>query len=276
MQDSAATTHTHPLDIATRLEADASGSYRGKTTPAYANMIGPFGGTTASILMQSVLIHPDRFGDPIALTVNYAGALADGEFIVTPRAVRTNRSTQHWYIEISQDGEVTTTATAVFATRADTWSSTEIDFPDVPAASTLQRQSLTERAPWTQNYDMRFVHGGFPADLSEVDTPDSITTLWIRDDPPRPLDFVSLTSISDAFFPRIFARRRRPVPAGTVSITTYFHTDADTLAQIGTAAVLGKARALRFNNRYFDQTAEIWSDRKELLASSHQIVYFKE
>lgn len=272
----ASTSDMHALDIATELTENGDGSYQGRTTPAYANMVGPFGGTTASIMMQAALIHPERLGDPIALTVNYAGAVADGEFTVTPRAVRTNRSTQHWYIEISQGGAITTTATAVFATRADTWSSTEIDFPEAPPAANVQRSTMTDRAPWTQNYDMRFVRGGFPADLSDEGEPDSITTLWIRDDPPRPLDFVSLTSISDAFFPRIFTRRRVPVPAGTVSITTYFHTDADRLAQIGTAPLLGTARALRFNNRYFDQTAEVWSDQQELLASSHQIVYFKE
>ncbi len=27
---------------------------------------------------------------------------------------------------------------------------------------------------------------------------------------------------------------------------------------------------------YFDQTAEIWSDDNQLLASSHQMVYFRE
>lgn len=270
-------TQRHPLDIATHLEPVADGSYQGQTTPAYANMIGPFGGTTASVLMQAALIHPERIGDPIALTVNYAGALADGDFTVTARPARTNRSTQHWIMEIQQGDEITTTATAIFAIRAETWSATDVDFPDVPPAASLEPRSMVDRAPWTQNYDMRFVQGGFPAVLTDADDdPDSVTTLWIRDEPPRPLDFVALTSISDAFFPRIFTRRRRPVPAGTVSITTYFHTDSADLEKIGTTPILGTARALRFNNRYFDQTAQLWSEQQELLASSHQIVYFKE
>jgi hypothetical protein len=32
----------------------------------------------------------------------------------------------------------------------------------------------------------------------------------------------------------------------------------------------------RFTLGFFDQTAELWSDDGHLLASSHQIVYFKE
>jgi hypothetical protein len=33
--------------------------------------------------MQSVMQHPERFGEPISLTVNCAAALADGAFTVT-------------------------------------------------------------------------------------------------------------------------------------------------------------------------------------------------
>ena len=98
----------------------------------------------------------------------------------------------------------------------------------------------------------------------------------MRDEPPRPLDFAALAAISDVFFPRIFIRRRRFTPIGTVSITTYFHADAAQLAQQGDRHLLGRARALNFHNGYFDQCAEVWSDAGWLLASTQQMVYFKE
>ena len=82
----------------------------------------------------------------------------------------------------------------------------------------------------------------------------------MRDEPPRPLDFASLASLCDSFFPRIFVRRREIVPIGTVSLTTYFHADAATLAAQGERHVLGSARALNFRYGYFDQSAEVWSD----------------
>ena len=47
---------------------------------------------------------------------------------------------------------------------------------------------------------------------------------------PRKIDMLSLMSMSDAFFGRIFHARRELVPFGTVSLTTYFHTDSEELA----------------------------------------------
>jgi len=66
------------------------------------------------------------------------------------------------------------------------------------------------------------------------------------------------------------------VAAGTVSLTIHFHADADTLNAQGARPVLGTARALHFGKGYFDQTAEVWSDAGQLLAASHQVVYYKE
>ena len=61
--------------------------------------------------------HPDRIGEPLALTVNFAAPIADGEFDITLRPARTNRTNQHWIVELVQDDAVKTTATAVFGVR---------------------------------------------------------------------------------------------------------------------------------------------------------------
>ena len=60
---------------------------------------------------------------------------------------------------------------------------------------------------------------------------------------PRKIDMLSLMSMSDAFFGRIFHVRGELVPFGTVSMTTYFHVDADDLAAEDTTRVLGVADA---------------------------------
>lgn len=267
---------SHVLDAAIRLAPSADGPLLGNTHPSYANMVGPFGGVIAATVLNAALTHPSRLGDPIALTVNYAGPIADGAFRIDAVPVRTNRSTQHWSLSLLQGDEVAITATAVFATRRDTWSSTETGAPDVPAPSTLARAPTVKRAPWTSNYDMRFVRGGLPDYENPPAETDSVTWVWIRDDPPRPLDFAALASICDAFFPRIFVRRPRWVPASTVSITTYFHADTALLAAQGAEPVLCTARASHFGRGYHDQAAEVWGRDGALLATSHQIVYYKE
>ena len=116
------TNQTHPFDAAIHLEPHGDGRWRGHTHEAYGNMVGPFGGTTAAAALAAVLAHPARQGEPIALTVNFAGPVTQGPFDVEATAVRTNRSTQHWSVQMHQGVDVVATATAVLATRRETWS----------------------------------------------------------------------------------------------------------------------------------------------------------
>ncbi|MFE3290843.1 acyl-CoA thioesterase [Rhodococcus sp. NPDC059234] len=265
----------HPFDDAVELTPTNGGLYTGRTSANYANMVGPFGGITAATLLRAVQQHPDRLGDPLSLTVNFAGPIAEGSFDISARPVRTNRSTQHWALELTQDGVVATTATAVFGTRRDTWSSDEISIPTVPESDSVAPESFPDFIAWARNYEMRFVEGGIPKTES-AEHPNSTSTLWMRDEPPRPLDFPALTAMSDIFFPRVFLRRGQYLPAGTVTLTVYFHADAAALADQAGDAVLGTARAQRFGKGYFDQSAELWGRDGELLATTHQLVYFKD
>ena len=271
----------HPFDEAIDLRVFATHEFTGATHPAYANMVGPFGGTTAAQLLQCAMLHPQRLGDPVALTVNFAAPVADGAIRFVARPVRTNRSTQHWIIEAHQTPNdisgVVATATAVFAVRRETWSNVEAVMPaNVSAPETVPRMPVKGMPAWPQRYDMRFVEGAFPTAFDEQEQAHSRSTLWVRDEPERALDFASLAAISDSFFPRIYVRRRRRAMIGTVSLTTYFHADSALLTQVGTNHVLGVAKALNYRHGYFDQTGELWSQDRQLLASTHQLVYFKD
>ena len=68
----------HPFDLALQLTPLESGVYVGTTSDAYWNMVGPFGGVTAATALNAVLQHPSLLGEPVSLTVNYAGALLAG------------------------------------------------------------------------------------------------------------------------------------------------------------------------------------------------------
>ena len=92
----------HPLDAMLQLQPQPDGSFVAHTHAGYANMVGPYGGATAALLLHSVLQHPDCLGQPLSLTVNFAGPVQDGAMHLVPRAVRTNRSTQHWVVELRQ------------------------------------------------------------------------------------------------------------------------------------------------------------------------------
>jgi acyl-CoA thioesterase len=65
------------------------------------------------------------------------------------------------------------------------------------------------------------------------------------------------------------------VPFGTVSLTTYFHADADDLAAEDISQVLATADAKTFHKSYGDLHGELWSLNGRLLATTTQIAYFK-
>ena len=265
----------HPFDAATTLHPLPDGSFQGATHPAYANFIGPFGGITAAQCLSAVLRHPERLGDPISFTINFAAALQDGEFTVHPRAARTNRSTQHWTIEMRQGEDVVATATVLTAVRRPTWGTHELRMPEAPRPHDVPRTTRRGVA-WLERYDMRFLLGVLPRTWEGQGSDDSTSRLWVRDDPPRPLDFASLVALCDVFFPRIWLRRARQTPLGTVSMTVYFHASADQLAAAGSGYLLAQARGQGFAGGYFDHAGQAWSEGGELLATTHQVMYYKE
>ena len=277
----------HAFDRAVALEPLAPGAtgaprrWRGHTSADYANMVGPFGGITAAQALQAVMLHPDRLGEPISFTGNFAAALADGEFTALAEPARTNRSTQHWIVTVHQpDAEgndvVVFTATVVTAVRRETWGATDLKMPAAPAADAVPSAPSQKRVAWFNRYDMRCFEGPMPQEWNGAERTGSETGLWVRDEPPRPLDFASLTALCDVFYPRVWLRRATFTPIGTITFSVYFHADGASLAACGVGHLLAQARGQRFYNGYFDQSGELWSARGQLLATTHQLVYFKE
>lgn len=266
-------TDTHPFDEAIRLDTIGADLRRGRTHPEWANMVGPFGGITAAVLLAAVERHPDRIGEPLALTVNFAAPIADGDFDIGLRAARTNRTNQHWIVELSQEGVVKTTATAIFAVRRESWADTEKEPPSAPAPEEVPAVD-PGLVQWTGLYDTRYVEGAMPGKGGDPSS-SSTSTLWVRDRARRRVDYPALAALCDIFYPRVFLRRGAFLPSGTISLTTYFHADQQQLNALGDDFVLATAHANRFANGYFDQSAQVWTRAGGLLATTHQIVYFK-
>src|SRR5262249_50291580 len=155
--------------------------------------------------------------------------IAEGEFDLDVRLVKANRSSQHWSVELSQGGsEVATLATAVFAERRPSWSHQAVAMPEAkPFASIPSYTKIA--APWVKQYDFRFVEGEPNISAGKGAPASAYSKLWIGDRVPRKVDMLSLVSMSDAFFARVFHARRELVPFGTVTLTTYFHVSVEDL-----------------------------------------------
>jgi acyl-CoA thioesterase len=264
----------HLFDDATRVSAGDS-RRQGRTSDDYWAFVGPFGGATAATILRALIEHPQRIGDPLSLTVNYCALIAQGDFDLDVRLVKANKSTQHWVVELSQGADVTTLATAVFAERRPSWGHQQAPFPESVPFETIQPYTKIA-APWVKQYDFRFI-GGDPnfAGAAKSAPASAFSKLWIGDRVPRKIDMLSLMSMSDAFFGRVFHARRELVPFGTVSLTTYFHTSTEDLAGEDITRVLALADAKIFYRSYGDQSGELWSPSGRLLATTTQIAYFK-
>ena len=263
----------HDFDAATAVARSGPGRWAGATHPAYWAFVGPFGGATAATLLRAVLEEPGREGDPLSMTVNYCAPIAAGGFEIEVRRIRANRSSQHWLALLSQGGdEPAAMASLVTAVRRDSWSHQVATAPSRPDRAGLAPHASTV-APWVGQYDFRFAAGA--PDYASGGTGETRSALWISDAEPRPLDHLSLASMADAFFGRIFHARRAIVPFGTVTMTTQFHADAADLAAERASMVFGVADARRFHKSYGDQTGELWSPSGRLLATTTQAFYFK-
>jgi acyl-CoA thioesterase len=268
----------HLFDHATRVEAGDS-RWQGRTSPDYWAFVSPFGGATAATILRALIEHPQRAGDPLALTVNYCAPIAEGPFDLDDRLIKANRSSQHWCVELTQGAEIATLATAVFAERRPSWSHQPAAFPQATPFAQVRPYPKTP-APWVKQYDLRFVEGcpdfrPGAKNENKTEPASAFTKLWIGDRVPRKIDALSLTAMSDAFFGRVFLARQELVPFGTVSLTTYFLADADDLADESITHLLAVADAKTFHKSYGDQNGELWSPSGRLLATTTQIAYFK-
>jgi acyl-CoA thioesterase len=266
----------HLFDDATRVAAGDS-RWSGHSSEDYWAFVGPFGGVTAATMLRAIIEHPRRAGDPLSLTVNFCAPIAQGPFDLDVRLIKANRSTQHWSVELTQGTDVATLATAVFAARRPSWSHQPAQPPRAPPfEQTRPYPKSSLKMSWVRQYDFRFVEGEPKvAGGSNAAPANAYSKLWIGDRIPRKIDALSLMAMSDAFFARIFHVRRELVPFGTVSLTTYFHADADDLAKEDITRVLGVADARIFHKSYGDQSGELWSPQGRLLATTTQIAYFK-
>lgn len=270
-------TDLHPFDKAIALTREGEGSWRGATSADYANMAGPFGGITAAQMLNAVMLDERRLADPVALTVNFCGAIANGDFEIATRLVRGGKTTQHWSIELLQNDAIAATASVVCGLRRPTWTHLPTPAPNAPQASAVALSPKRGLPGWTQRYDMAFVEG----DLAPYPRADGVirparSLIWLQDNPPRPLDFASLAALSDTFFVRIMHVRGTFQPMATITMTTYFHVGAEELLKIGEAPILGDVDADVFHDCFADQTCALWSEDGRLLANGVQATWFKD
>ncbi len=181
--------------------------------------------------------------------------------------MRTNRSTQHWTVQITQAGpngapNMTTTATVVTAARRDTWGESDLPMPEAPRPETVERMSIgpLRRGVAPPVRDAPVQRRRFPRSGTSS-LHHSETRIWLRDGAAAAARLrLARRDERHVLSARLAApREARAARARCRSPPTSTPAPAQ-LAEVGTGYLLGARRGQQFFNGYFDQAAQLWSE----------------
>ena len=269
----------HRFDQSLRIESLAANVWQSKGSALYWNVIGPYGGWIAAMLLHAVQSEPDARGDPLALQAQFIGPLAQAPFTVHTHCLRQNRSMAFWRSEIRQAREpggeqkVCAQATVTLGTWRDTFTLADAVMPRVarPEDTALAATRPGRQPAFLAHYEMRPLSGAM---FAGADTMDSL--IWIRDAQPRPLDARALVALCDAPYPSLWIRLTEPVLMTTVVFNVFFRATPARMAAAGGAHLLADSSSAIGQAGYFDQSANLWSEDGALLAQTQQLAWFDE
>ncbi|MDQ2857354.1 MAG: thioesterase family protein [Candidatus Eremiobacteraeota bacterium] len=266
------------FDKAVAIAPGADGVFAGHTDARYFNRSGrPFGGYIAAALLGPVLAQAMDESSLISMSADFAAAPHAGPYRIVTRNRRRNRSTDFWTAEFVQDddphGTMKVGASMVFARRRPTVEFREARVPDVPPPEERARFDTAQMPSFLSMYDMRVIDGSLLGAASASATRTART--WVRDDPPRPLDPLSLVAFCDTIVPQIFLRAGRMLPTATVTMNVFVHAGAEELAQIGDDYVLTDSTMRIATDGFFDSQSTVWSRAGRLIATTEQLAFYK-
>ena len=241
--------------------ADGTHWRTAETDPRYWNMIGPFGGWSAALLVDAVMAQSDEAYTPISGSFSFARGLVAGTF---------------WWAQARQrqgdDDAHCAHASIVLARRHASPAFAELTMPPVPPPEDLAAFGPAALpVEWPRMYDMR------PAPVAPgVSAVDGTRTLWwVRARDRSIAGYAGLTALCDTTFPRIFYRLARPVPISTVTMNVFFHAGAGDIARIEGDFLLADASMRVASRGFYDEHALLWSRDGCLIAATEQIVWFR-
>lgn len=257
------------LDDALRLTPVGVGEWRGFADPGFEANTGMFGGWTAALLLNAVLLDERAVGAPLSLSLNYVRRIAPGsEILVRTRCCGGSRSVMTWMSELNIGEDVMTIATIALGIRRASDGFTECVMPTTadPASVPL----FHPPDAFGKNKDVRPMLN-FPP----FNRDDSRSLDWGRMLSGRPLDYPQLALICDAMAPRIFYRGAGPRPSSTLTLSAYFFATPEELAAVGGDYTLTEAFGTRAESSIVGAGVRVWSRQGALLATSEQLCWFR-
>jgi acyl-CoA thioesterase len=257
---------THPLDADTTLEPLTPTRWRAHIAERWWVVRGPFGGYLAAILLRALTA---AVGDPArrprSLSVHFVDPPAAGPIEVSAAIERAGGSTTTASLRLEQGGEPVALALgscAVWRDGAPEWA--EAAMPEAPPPEACWRLERHDGAPpFHRQFEIRWVDG--------VPSGEARNLAWLRPDPPRALDHLALTALSDGWMPAAFSKLGRSVRVPTVDLTIHFRTPLAAPAEW----VLADYRSRFSAGGTWEEDGELWAADGTLLAQSRQLALIR-
>jgi acyl-CoA thioesterase len=255
---------THVLDADTALAAVTPTRWRGEITDRWWVARGPFGGYVATFLTRAMMAAvDDPARRPRSLTVHYVEPPKAGPVEVSATIERSGRSATTVSLRLEQDGVPVALALGSCAAWRDgepEWAETA---PEAPPPEACERLERVDPMPgYLDRFEIR------PVKLIFAGEPHNLA--WLRLDPPRPLDHLALTALSDGWMPAAFSKLLRPFGAPTVDLTIHFRAPVPSGDW-----VLADYRSRFSAGGTWEEDGELWAQDGSLLAQSRQLALIR-
>jgi acyl-CoA thioesterase len=252
------------LDADTALEQVTPSRWRGEISDRWWVVRGPFGGYVSAFLTRAMVA---AVGDPArrprSLTVHFIEAPAAGPVEVCAAVERSGRSASTVSLRLEQDGRPVALALGSCATWRDGEPEWAERAPEAPPPEACERLQRVDPMPgFIDRFDVRPV-GPIVGDGAR-------NLAWLRLDPPRPLDHLALTALSDGWMPAAFSKLGRPFGAPTADLTIHFRAPV----------AFGEWVLAHYRSRFsaggvWEEDGELWAPDETLLAQSRQLALIR-
>lgn len=252
------------LDADTALEPITPTRWRGEISDRWWVVRGPFGGYVAAFLTRAMMAAvDDPARRPRSLTVHFVEAPAAGPVEVGAAIERSGRSASTVSLRLEQEGRTVALALGSCATWRDGEPEWAAEAPAAPPPEECERLQRVDPMPgFLDRFEIRPV-GPIMGDRAR-------NLAWLRLDPPRALDHLALTALSDGWMPAAFSKLGRPFGAPTADLTIHFRAPL-----AGGEWVLADYRSRFSAGGTWEEDGELWAADGTLLAQSRQLALIR-
>jgi acyl-CoA thioesterase len=252
------------FDADTALEPVTPTRWRGEISDRWWVVRGPFGGYVATFLVRAMVAAvDDPARRPRSLTIHYVEAPEAGPIDVCAAVERAGRSSTTVSLRLEQEGRPVALALGSCAAWRDGEPEWADSAPEAPPPEECERLPRADGPPgFHERLEIRPV--------GQLVSGDARNLAWLRLDPPRPLDLLALTALSDGWMPAAFSKVGRPFGAPTVDLTIHFRAPL-----ASEDWVLADYRSRFSAGGTWEEDGELWAPDGTLLAQSRQLALIR-